>query len=129
MLVYDEIHVGKSKSRFITFPIRQLNKRRAKQFGMTSLVKRRDNIDLIFLFKILHSKIDCPQLLCQFNLNLPCKYPRHTIKMLRPPFRKTVSGSNSPVPRLCKILNNCDETIDITCTSLQNFKNQVHKIM
>lgn len=48
-------------------------------------------------------KLDCPQLFSKLNFKLPCIHV--TASKLRPPSSKTISGSKSRVPRLCKLPN------------------------
>lgn len=95
---------------------------RLKEFNISSLEKRRDILDLTFLHKTLNSDIDCPQLLECFGLRVPRRLPRAPITPLCPPFRKSVLGANSPVPRLCKLLNSYGNEVDIFADSLYGFR-------
>lgn len=82
-------------------------------FNIRSLEDRREIIDLLFVSKIINSKIDCPQLLSKFNFRIPRRYPRHKITPLVVPLRKTVFGSNSPISRMCKVVNKYSDLFDI----------------
>ncbi|KAG7306984.1 hypothetical protein JYU34_007107 [Plutella xylostella] len=93
---------------------------------ITSLEKRRDLLDLSFLFKIIRNRIDCPQILSKFNFLVPRRLPRQPIKPLCPPHRNTVLGFNSAIPRLSRLLNKCSGSIDIHADSLFKFKNTIN---
>ncbi|CAG9781741.1 unnamed protein product [Diatraea saccharalis] len=98
---------------------------RLKHFKMTSLEKRRDLLDLLFLHKILTGKINCPPLLSLFKFKVPRKVPRKPITPLCPPFRSTVFGAKSAVPRLSRILNRYSNQIDIFLDSPSKIRNIV----
>lgn len=102
-------------------------KERLLHFNMISLQKRRDLLDALFLFKILRRKIDCPQLLSRIKFRVPTKSPRAPITPLCPPLRRTVLGANSPIPRLCKLINSHSDLIDIHSDSLGRFRTIMHK--
>lgn len=95
-------------------------KTRLHYFKMHSLSIRRNVTDGIFLYKLLRNKIDCPQLLSRVRFRAPARYPRSSITPLCPPLRRSVLGSNSPLPRLCRILNTCSDLIDIHHDSINN---------
>lgn len=99
--------------------------KRLKHFGIESLELRRRLADAIFLYKLVRNKIDCPQLLDQFYFRAPSRMPRKPITPLCPPLRRTVFGSNSPIPRLCKILNACCRETDIHFDPIVRFKRTV----
>lgn len=99
--------------------------KRLKHFKMDSLDLRRKVLDLTFIHKLLNSKIDCPPLLTKIKFRVPGRYPRKPITLLSPPFRRTVLGSNSPIPRMCKLTNECSGTSDIFANSLPQFKKLV----
>lgn len=94
-------------------------------FKMLPLAKRMDLLDMMFLYKILRSYIDCPQLLAKFNLRVPSRYPRYAITPLAPPFRRTVLGFNSCVPRLCRLYNQHSGSSDIFSDSLYRFRRSI----
>lgn len=94
-------------------------------FKMITLQKRRDLLDSTFLFKILRSQIDCPQLLAKLKIRVPTKCPRAPITPLCPPFRRTVLGANSPISRLCTLLNSCSDLVDVHFDSLTRFRRSI----
>lgn len=94
---------------------------RLTHFKMTSLLTRKDLLDLKFMYKLLRNQIDCPLLLLRITFRAPSRYPRNRITPLVPPPRRTVLGANSPIPRLCKLINKCD-LLDIHYDSLNSFR-------
>lgn len=96
---------------------------RLKRFNMINLDKRRDVLDLTFLFKTLRNAIDCPQLLSRFGFKIPFNYPRRKINnILSAPQRKTRLGASSPVPRLCKLYNKQSDNLDANFDSIRQFR-------
>lgn len=93
-------------------------KTRMQHFKMHTLSTRRDVTDAIFLFKILRHKIKCSKLLGLVGFHAPCRYPRNIIMPLCPPQRRSVLGRNSPIPRLCGILNSCSDSVDLNQDSI-----------
>lgn len=95
-----------------------------KHFKMSSLSKRRVLLDLIFMYKIFNNLIDCPQLLELFKFRIPYKIPRHPISTFQPPFRTTVFGKGSPIPRMCNAFNTwlTNEPRDIFSLGLSQFR-------
>lgn len=98
---------------------------RLRYFGMLSLATRRDIADSTFIYKLLTNKVDCPQLLSLIRFNAPSRYPKRAITPLCPPLRRTVLGANSPISRLCKILNSYSDLVDIQVDSKQKFLSTV----
>lgn len=98
---------------------------RLLHFGMNTLSKRREMLDLVFLYKILSNKIDCTALLQRLNIRVPARYPRTRITLLHPPLRKTVLGSNSPIPRMCKLLNEFGDVVDVFFDPVSRFRRVV----
>lgn len=102
---------------------------RLRHFRMQSLESRRNIADVMFLFKVLRNDIDCPQLLATLSLRAPARMPRTPITPLCPPLRRSVLGSCSPVPRLCKLLNRCSHVTDIHHDTSRTFKKSVTSIL
>lgn len=96
---------------------------RLKRFGIGNLDRRRDLLDLAFLFKIFRNMVNCPQLLSKFNFKIPHRFPRYKIKnILSAPRRKTRLGAYSPVPRLCNLYNKLSDYLDVHLDSIHKFK-------
>ena len=98
---------------------------RLKYFNMITLGQRRDLLDIMFLYKLLRNKIDCPNLLDKINFRIPYRHPRKPISLLVPPIKKTVFGANTVIPRLCKLYNKTCDSIDINADTLTSFKSSV----
>lgn len=88
-------------------------RRRLSHFNVMSLENRRILLDMSFVSKVFRHEVDCSQLLQKFKLRVPFRYPRNKITPLSVPPRKTVFGSNSPVARLCGMVNVFSDSIDI----------------
>lgn len=98
---------------------------RLNYFKMSSLSLRREILDMIFLYKIIHSVLDCPPILCRIKLNVPARLPRYPARSFHPPFRRTVLGSNSPIARIVRLYNDHYKQIDIFADSLPCFKKKI----
>lgn len=96
-------------------------KARLCHFRMQPLTLRRDIIDVLFVYKLLRNKIDCPNLLGLIRFHAPSRYPRNKITPLCPPLRKSVLGANSPIPRLSKILNSRSDLVDVHQDNINKF--------
>lgn len=99
-------------------------KNRLQHFGLFSLDNRRNLLDIQFLFKLLRNHIDCSQLVERIHYKAPSRYPRRMLPQLNVPFRRTVLGANSPIPRLCKLLNSHIE-LDINFDSLSRVRSGI----
>jgi hypothetical protein len=97
-------------------------KKRLQHFKLISLDNRRELLDLSFGHKIFNNAIDCPPLLRRFKFRVPSRCPRSLIRPLCPPFRKSILGANSPVPRLCKVLNEYSGIFDLHCDSFAGLR-------
>lgn len=87
------------------------------------LIYRHIDTYIICIHKVLNNKFDCPQLLQRFNLRVPRCLPRTPITTLAVPSTKSVLGSNSPIPRLSKLLNSLSTSMDIHEVSIANLRN------
>lgn len=90
-------------------------------YKMRTLEARRELLDLRFAYKLLNNTIDCPQLVCKFNFRVPRRLPRKPITPLAPPHRRTVFGANSPIPRMCKLINERSDLVDVYADSISTF--------
>lgn len=103
--------------------------KRLSHFKICSLENRRRIIDVVFVSKVLTNKTDCPQLLNKLNFRVPTKYPRYTIIPFALPFRRTVLGTNSPVCRLGKLLNEFRGQIDVFSQSPKELQEILVKLL
>lgn len=91
-----------------------------KKFHFLPLSKRRDISDIIFLFKIASSNIDCPYLLSKLSLKVPTTTRSKTLLYI--PTVGTNYRQNSYLLRVCNnynsILKQTDLDIDLFCTSV-----------
>lgn len=96
---------------------------RLEKYKIETLKVRRDRADLIFLYKLLHGLIECPDLLHLITLNVP-KLSARVIKLA--PFTlpniKTNLGQHAPIFRIMSLYNAHKEDIDIYHTSVKKLK-------
>lgn len=96
-----------------------------QHFQMHSLKDRRQLLDMTFLFKILRSHIDCPQLLGLFQLRVPRQPPRYPAALFSIPTARTNLRKHNAISRLSGFYNSLGQSVDIFGDSLSTFKNTV----
>ena len=82
-----------------------------QQLALPQLRKRRDISGAIFVYRIIHYLINCPDLLCRIQFNIPRHGLRHQATF-NIPFHRTSYGVCNPLDRYMGILNDCG-TVDI----------------
>lgn len=99
---------------------------RMTRFKIQSLEVRRKYFDLVYLYKIIHSHIDCPSLLSLINFNI-----RYRSRNPRP-FSLQVYNNNTsfynPIVRMCRAFNELvqsNKEIDLYRHSLGKFKKYI----
>lgn len=101
-------------------------KDRLAHFKIITLENRRNVLDLIFTYKVLRNRVNSAELLSKFKIKVPYRYPRHKIVgLLQPPFRKSVMGYNSAIPRLCRLHNEYSSMTDVWSDSLFEFRGKI----
>lgn len=96
-------------------------------FKISSLISRRQRNGLLFLFKLIHSLIDCPELLMQINLNTNHRI-RNPLTFTVPSAKNNVSFNN-PLFVMCRSYNDAKlDGIDIFGLSYGQFRNYVLKL-
>lgn len=71
---------------------------------LSTLEHRRNIADVIFLHKLLHNKVNCPELLSYVNVKAQRISSRHHL-LFEPTLFKTNIGQNCPLNRLMKLSN------------------------
>ena len=71
--------------------------------------------DLMFGFKILNNRINCPDLLYSFNFHVPSRTLRNTLY-----FYDNIGKVVSPIQRISELFNS-NSTLDFHSTSLHSF--------
>lgn len=94
-----------------------------EQFNFYKLESRRNISHLIFLYKVLHNRIDCPFLLNRLQLVGNRHLHRNSL-LFYTPGSQTNLGLNSPLCRLCKLINNSKHT-DIFYDGFNAFKKKI----
>lgn len=84
---------------------------RCQLIGLDLLSERRDVSKALFISDLLQSRIDCPALLSQLNLNIPFRQLRST------PFifirgARTNYAHNEPFTSMCRTFNRCSNVFD-----------------
>lgn len=129
----NSLHLERVQKRFLwhlSFSVGLAKKiksydRRLAHFKITSLSKRRELLDMVFLYKIVRYKVDCPQLLGNLSFKIPARLPRSHVRLFHPPRRRTVLGCNSPVARMSNLYNDCSKHADIFVDSRLVFRNKI----
>lgn len=89
--------------------------------NVLSLSRRREMHSLIFLLKIIHSKLDCPLILCQLNFNIPTIVTRRTNTFYLPTPRTNLLKF-SPLFCLCTIYHSVQDNLDIFHCNIHSIK-------
>ena len=79
------------------------------QFHLTTLEHRRTVRDLTVFYKILHSKLDCPQLVSALHLNIPARRTRHTKTFTTVRKSRLVIRKNDFMPRTISVANSVEK--------------------
>lgn len=93
-------------------------------FQVPSIKSRFHQHDLMFLFKIFHGQIDCPQLVTRFSLSAPSRRVRNIRLWNIPPARvNTVKNSMfGRIPNSCNALVAANSTVDFFTATLGAFR-------
>lgn len=91
-----------------------------KKYNMTSLSKRRENFDIIFLYKVVNSLLST-SLISHVNINTPL-YPLRTKNTFHVYTCKTSHCQNSPLYRVIYTYNSAYTHLDIFSLSLTSLK-------
>lgn len=83
---------------------------------MLPLHKRRILLDMMLLYNVINSKIDCPELIAELGIRVPLRRTRHT-KFLHTKFHRTNYGRNETLTRIANEFNNNFNNLDpFVCT-------------
>lgn len=100
---------------------------RLKHFGTTSLMARRQRSQLLCLYKLIHSMIDCPELLSKINFNVVYRTRNRSIFSVLPA-RNNVSHNN-PLYVMCRLYNNAKlDGLDIFGQNYKEFRIFVNQL-
>lgn len=91
-----------------------------KQFNRLSLENRRIKICLIYIYKILTNRINCPEILSMlpFFINVGNTRQRIAFKL---EFPRTNTYKNSPIYRMCNFFNIYASDLDLALVNLKDF--------
>lgn len=88
-----------------------------QKFNILSLEIRRQQQLLKFVYNLVHSKIDSPQLLAQLQFFVPRSAARH-VPTFYTPYARLNSSLNSPIISMCRAFNTVSPDCDINFTPL-----------
>lgn len=91
--------------------------------NMQTLKDRRQTADLIFLFKLIHNQIECPDLLENIYFNVPQRSLRTNNSTFHISFHSTNYGFYSPLQRISRLGNLASESLDLFNCSLNQLRN------
>lgn len=99
-----------------------------KRFGVWSIDDRRKFSSVLFVFKLVRGLIDCPFILQL----LPFNTPQYGLRNFTPFYLLSVLNSQSPVYRMCSLVNDCclcsnDDNIDLFFMSFNDFVHAVQR--
>ena len=99
-----------------------------QHFKTTSIRARFTQTDIMFIYSILHNRIDSTQLTSMFGLNIPGRRLRHT-GLFHEPFGRVNTVMNSPairIPRTCNLFLQSCPSIDFFLAS-SSFRHEALK--
>jgi hypothetical protein len=96
--------------------------------SLEKLVDRRIIFDLVFLYKIVNSKFDCPELIALIDFRIPARSTRsidlfHCSKHVNTNYLR-----NSVVPRLHRVGNEWLTNVDVFLLNLQKYKDIIKEL-
>lgn len=94
---------------------------RLRLLGFQSLEMRRENRNVVFIFKLLHRQIDCPEIMAHIHFREGA-YPIRDMDTLERTFHRTSYGLNCPINSLIRAANNAYRQVDLLNISLQGLK-------
>ena len=77
---------------------------------------------IIFLYKIIHDKINCPQITSLIKFRVPRLLAR-TSNILKIPTPRTNVLNSSPLHQICINYNNIEHRLDIFNCKIEDIKN------
>lgn len=95
-------------------------------YRIDPLHSRRSVNDVLLLYDLLSSKLDCPALSNQIGLLVPTRRTRHTA-LFHIPFHRTNYGQNSTLTRIVKTYNKKYSHIDPFCYTRNSFKKAIRR--
>ncbi|KAJ0169577.1 hypothetical protein K1T71_013710 [Dendrolimus kikuchii] len=91
---------------------------------LLSLDERRTVLDMSLLYEIVHSRVDCPELVSKLAYNVPRYRTRHT-SLLNVPCNSTNYTQNSLFSRMARTYNTKFCKIDLFASSKYKFKSNI----
>lgn len=126
--------VQKKFLRFINYKFHNNNNHTYNQLlsdlNLHTLADRRIHRDLIMLFKLINSKIDCPDLLSRISFHIPGRLTRYN-QIFHRPFHRTNYGANSFICRASNTANTANNraSLEIFSGTLCSFTRNVRQLI
>lgn len=98
------------------------------RFDFVSLEKRRKQASVLFLYKLIHSKVDCSDLLAKINFYVPRIASRHNNIFLCERAQTNLL-TKAPINAMCSHANRLSGECDIFVCSLRELKAKLHLCM
>lgn len=95
--------------------------------NMKSLENRRRVIVLVFLYKLIHNLMDCPELLSKINFRIPRLEARQNLLFYCPTNRTNIL-KKSPVYSMMELYNTLGEQVDIFNSSLNQYIRKISTV-
>lgn len=92
------------------------------KFDMCSLLRRRVMCTIIFLYKIINNKINCPSITSLIKYRVP-RLTARTSNILMVPTPRTNILASSPLHQICLNYNNIEQRLDIFNCKIADIKN------
>lgn len=99
------------------------------RFGIPSLAARRMLHQLIFLFKLINYRFDCPYLLSMLSVRVPRLPVRAVLSLFYLPLCNTNILMRSPLYSMCSLYNCHSHNLDIFTSSLATFYTQTLNVL
>ena len=131
---YDLQRIQNKKARYIFFRENKYYNQNNSSielcniYNLESLEKRRSNITMVYLFKLLNGLIDDPLFLSKLSFNVPVYRTRNTLSFYLPYVAYNNRHLNSPLFSMCNLYNKLQDDVDIfniTLFQLKNFLKQM----
>ncbi len=97
------------------------------EFEFISLEHRRKQAELIFLYKIIHSLINCPSILSLLNFQVPRLASRNP-ELFHYDTPHTLHHNNSPIISMSRSYNDAVNLLDIFNPNLTAFKRSITQL-
>lgn len=104
-------------------PVQQLQ----DDLGLVSLQTRRETADVVFLFKLLNSYVDCPELLSRIDIRCPSR--TRSSELFGRRFCRALHEYNAPFNRAVRLANSMVNHVDFFADSLAVVRRRAMEVL